>query len=186
MVAGAEKVPENLAVGEVTTNFNSDAVKGSSQWLELGFAFSTTTVQRAWDCAESALGNGRMDIKFAQRLKSAREKAGYNQSELARAAGVTRAAISKWEQVGVSDVSAVAISKVATLLGTSIDELMTGKSKMSIDVTVLGIELEKIENVFKDISSQDKAKLLSVCYRLHLDGKTPDGDTLMALRSALR
>jgi|TARA_R100000049_G_C1946542_1_gene91916 transcriptional regulator with XRE-family HTH domain len=61
---------------------------------------------------------------FCQRVKDARLSRGMNQSELARASGLTRAAISKWESNSSCSPDARATLAVAKALGVSVESLL--------------------------------------------------------------
>ena len=61
---------------------------------------------------------------FCRRVKAARLSLGMNQSELARASGLTRAAISKWESNPSGRPAARAVLSVAKALGVSVESLL--------------------------------------------------------------
>ena len=61
---------------------------------------------------------------FCRRVKAARLSLGMNQSELARASGLTRAAISRWESNPSSSPNARAALSVAKALGVSVESLL--------------------------------------------------------------
>ena len=63
-------------------------------------------------------------MSFSQRVKSARLFRGMNQSQLARASGLTRAAISKWESNPNSKPDATAALSVAKALGVPFEGLI--------------------------------------------------------------
>jgi len=66
---------------------------------------------------------------FGKRLREERVRNGMNQSELARAIGFTRAAVSKWERDSSTDASALGVCLAATELKTTVNYLLTGKKK---------------------------------------------------------
>ncbi len=68
------------------------------------------------DLRRSALG---------KRLSDARKGAGYTQAEAARALGLSRQALSKWES-GESVPSALQVADAAILYGISLDDLILG------------------------------------------------------------
>ena len=73
-------------------------------------------------------------MDFATRFRSAREAAGLTQAELARASGLTRAVISKWEKGGSVKPSAHALAQAAFYfdgVGT-VEELLTGRKRPKI------------------------------------------------------
>ena len=61
---------------------------------------------------------------FCRRVKAARLSLGMNQSELARASGLTRAAISRWESNPSGRPAARAVLSVAKALGVSVESLL--------------------------------------------------------------
>jgi transcriptional regulator with XRE-family HTH domain len=65
-----------------------------------------------------------LPMVFCQRVKDARLSLGMNQSELARASGLTRAAISKWESNPSGRPAARAVLSVAKALGVSVESLL--------------------------------------------------------------
>ena len=64
-----------------------------------------------------------MNIEIANRLVELRRAHGYSQEELAGRLGVSRQAVSKWEN-GTSDPSTVNLLALAKLYGVSADELL--------------------------------------------------------------
>ena len=62
-------------------------------------------------------------MDLAQRLQELRKKAGYSQEQLAGLLGLSRQAVSKWEN-GTSDPSTVNLLALAKLYGVSADELL--------------------------------------------------------------
>ena len=68
-------------------------------------------------------------MTFADRLKQARTQRGMSQSDLARAAGLTRAVISKWEKGDSGFPSGPALQKAANALDISVDELLGPQSR---------------------------------------------------------
>jgi transcriptional regulator with XRE-family HTH domain len=60
---------------------------------------------------------------FAAMLKALREKAGFNQQELADRLGVDQASVSRWEN-GISEPGISMARPLAAALGVSIESLM--------------------------------------------------------------
>lgn len=60
---------------------------------------------------------------IGERIKKARERSGMNQSELARALGLTPQAVQKWESGGISPKN-FRINQLANLLGTTVAYLV--------------------------------------------------------------
>ena len=66
-----------------------------------------------------------LPMVFCRRVKAARLSLGMNQSELARASGLTRAAISRWEVNPSRSPNATSALAVAKALGVSVESLLT-------------------------------------------------------------
>ena len=64
-------------------------------------------------------------MTLGQRLQKARKESGLSQEELAEQLGVSRQAVSKWEN-GVSDPSTSNLIALAKLYGLSAEELLEG------------------------------------------------------------
>ena len=60
---------------------------------------------------------------FPQRLKELRKRSGFSQKSLSVQLGVSQQAVGKWE-TGRSSPDPDTLARLATLLGTSIDDLM--------------------------------------------------------------
>ena len=58
---------------------------------------------------------------IAKRLNKLRIREGLNQSQLAKSVGVTRAAVSRWEQGDIDSILAKNALRVASTLGTSVE-----------------------------------------------------------------
>ena len=63
-------------------------------------------------------------MAFAQNLREARDRQHMSQSDLARATGLTRAVISKWEKGESSNPSAPALQLAAKVLQVSVENLL--------------------------------------------------------------
>lgn len=72
---------------------------------------------------------------FGRRLREERGRNGMNQSELARAIGVTRAAVSKWEKDSSTDASALGVCLAAAELKTTVNYLLTGQKKPPLNIS---------------------------------------------------
>ena len=70
-------------------------------------------------------------MSFSQRLREVRESRGMTQSDLARASGLTRAAISKWENAESGSPSAHAVQRAADVLSVSVAWLLSDDFKKS-------------------------------------------------------
>lgn len=72
------------------------------------------------------------DFDFGNYLCALREKSGISQKELAKRAGVSDKAVSKWEN-GRSKPKSAIIARLAEIFGVSADELLSGGKKTSHD-----------------------------------------------------
>lgn len=82
---------------------------------------------------KSMASKGFSREKLHQRLRRLREAAGLTQSELAKAAGVSRNAVSQWE-AGVTQPSARRLMSVAKALKTQVDDLLAAAEKSSDEI----------------------------------------------------
>lgn len=62
-------------------------------------------------------------MKIGNRLRTFREKNNITQAQIADKLGITQGAVSQWE-AGATNPSIATISKLAAILGCSIDELL--------------------------------------------------------------
>ena len=69
-------------------------------------------------------GGPMQDYDFAERLKEARQRAGWSQTELSRRSGVHAMAISRLERRDKKDVTGATLRKLAHALGVSADQLL--------------------------------------------------------------
>lgn len=70
-----------------------------------------------------------MDEKgLAQRLQTARRKAGYTQQELCQKSGLSYSTLAKIERGAIKSPSIFTIQQIATALNTSVDALLAGKA----------------------------------------------------------
>ena len=63
-----------------------------------------------------------------ERIRALRKQKGLTQEELAKAIGVQRAVISKYE-TGIVDISVSQLEKIADVLGVTVDYLLGGETK---------------------------------------------------------
>ena len=69
-----------------------------------------------------------MDAKaFGARLRNRRESLGFKQAQVAKAGGISRPAVSQWENGETEKVDAEALCKIADFLETTSDYLLFGK-----------------------------------------------------------
>lgn len=96
---------------------------------------------------------------FATRLKTLRTNCGMTQEEVASALFVTKQAVSKWENGnGLPDVAT--LGKLADLFDVNIDFLLTGNDNVKIEKEVEIVEKEKIVEIEKPLTEEDKERLL--------------------------
>lgn len=69
-----------------------------------------------------------MSDDIGKRITAARKAIGVNQAFIAKAVGVSRESVSKWESGHITSISAENMSKLARVLNTSIDYLLYGNS----------------------------------------------------------
>ena len=65
-------------------------------------------------------------VEFGEKLKQIREEKGLTQQSLAEKLYVTRQAVSRWE-CGARYPDLLTAKKIATILNTSLDELLSGE-----------------------------------------------------------
>lgn len=97
-------------------------------------------------------------MTFAQKLKDARQQAGYSQEELAGKLSVSRSAVAKWEaDKGMPDIEN--LRAIAKLLNVSIDYLLDEGESLSMNRLREPVDLESFEKIGKARSKQDAAVL---------------------------
>ena len=98
---------------------------------------------------------------FGNRLKDLRIEYGLTQEEVADKICVTKQAVSKWEN-GLSLPDVAALGSLAELYNTTVDYLLTGEEKVRVekDVEVVEVEKEKIVEVEKPLSEEEKESIL--------------------------
>lgn len=98
---------------------------------------------------------------FASRLASKRKAKGFTQEQLAEKMGVSPQAVSKWE-TGASYPDITLLSDLATVLDTSIDELL-GKKEPAPEVEVVNLEKRKdINSMFLRVKVVDTDDRVSI------------------------
>ena len=79
-----------------------------------------------------------METTLGKRIGMLRRQKGLKQEELAAALGVSPQAVSKWENDQTCpDISL--LPKLATLLGISVDELLSGEEELLLSATLLSL-----------------------------------------------
>ena len=81
-------------------------------------------------------------MTFAQRLRDAREKAGYTQEQVAELCGVTDGAVSAWERGQAEKIAAQSLFRVADLLRVDARWLVLGESRGDEQSASISREIE--------------------------------------------
>ena len=123
--------------------------------------------------------------RAANRLNKLRNKAGLNQSQLARSVEVTRAAASRWEQGDIDSILARNAVRVADTLGTSVEYLFTGKGpRAQINVDALSRAIQIVEKTLADLNPKGKATIVALVYQLILNDRPVSKKVVRQLRAA--
>lgn len=101
--------------------------------------------------------------KLAKQIRCYREEIGWSQSELARQAGITSAAVSMIEKGGRWP-SLVVAKKIATVLHTSIENLM-GEESLAVQQFKTIVFAARFW-ILDGLSPEDKAIIIMVAKRL--------------------
>lgn len=94
-----------------------------------------------------------------KRIKSKREDAGWNQTELAKRAGITPSALSQIES-GDRFPSTVVVHKLAKALSTSVDYLLGDKTEEDLSDILQDKKVEVLFRTFKELSKKDREFIL--------------------------
>ena len=97
-------------------------------------------------------------MTFGEKLKNARQQAGYSQQQLAEKLSVSRSAVAKWEtDKGMPDIEN--LKAIAALLNVSLDYLLGSDEALSMKQLREPIDLSQYEKSGKARSRQDAAVL---------------------------
>jgi transcriptional regulator with XRE-family HTH domain len=98
------------------------------------------------------------------RIRTAREKQGWTQDQLASAVGVSRSAVAQWETGRAGQVT-TNLTRVASTLGVGVEYLMHGRDKFAPGRISSGDELA-ILRLYRNCSPEDRQLLLRTARRL--------------------
>jgi transcriptional regulator with XRE-family HTH domain len=102
-----------------------------------------------------------LNMLFSQRLKEARQRRGFTQSELSRRSGVHEKAIAKYER-GVGLPAADTLVKLAQTLGVSTDYLLFAYAKPDGVPVVKDPVLYEKYFVLEELNEDDRKSILNV------------------------
>ena len=123
--------------------------------------------------------------KASNRLIKLRNEAGLNQNQFAKAVGVTRACVSRWEKGDVSTMIVRNGLKVCEVLETDLNYLFYGEIKSApLDLDSLQKAVKTIDEVSNKWTSKSKASLVAVVYKMLSEGETKSSITLSQIRKA--
>jgi transcriptional regulator with XRE-family HTH domain len=104
---------------------------------------------------------------FSARITAAREKAGYNQTELAKIVGIGKSAMSEYEN-GKNTPGTKTVAKLAKALDVSIEWLMTGNEYDKVyGYKELSDKQLRLIDLIKNMSDEDLEKfetLINLCF----------------------
>jgi len=100
----------------------------------------------------------------ARRIREARRQRGFTQEQLAAATGVSRSAVAQWETGRAGQITGN-LSRIATVLGISVEWLLYGANKQAPSGAGTGDELALLR-LYRECSPADRALLLTTARRL--------------------
>ena len=123
--------------------------------------------------------------KLSKRLKRLRIEAGLNQSQFAKAVGVTRACVARWENGEASSMVVRNALSVCEILNTDLNHLFLGKSKPApLELDTLQKAIKIVDEVSKGWTSKAKASLAAVIYKMLSEGEAKSNMTLSQINKA--
>ena len=123
--------------------------------------------------------------KLSKRLKRLRVEAGLNQSQFAKAVGVTRACVARWENGEASSMVVRNAFSVCEILNTDLNHLFHGKSKPApLELDTLQKAIKIVDEVSKGWTSKAKASLAAVIYKMLSEGEAKSNMTLSQINKA--
>jgi len=117
--------------------------------------------------------------RASNRLIKLRNEAGLNQNQFAKAVGVSRACVSRWEKGNISTMVVRNGLRVCEVLGTDLNYLFYGEIKSaSLDLDSLQKAVKIIDQVSEKWTSKSKASLVAVVYKMLSEGEVRSHITL--------
>ena len=121
--------------------------------------------------------------KASRRLKKRRIEAGLNQNQFAKAVGVTRACVSRWEKGDITTMVVRNGLRVCEVLDTDLNYLFYGEVKSaSLELDSLQKAVKIVDQVSEEWTSKSKASLVTVVYKMLSEGEAKSNMTLAQLR----
>ena len=121
--------------------------------------------------------------KASRRLKKLRIEAGLNQNQFAKAVGVTRACVSRWEKCDIRTMVVRNGLRVCEVLDTDLNYLFYGEVKSaSLELDSLQKAVKIVDQVSEEWTSKSKASLVTVVYKMLSEGEGKSNMTLAQLR----
>jgi transcriptional regulator with XRE-family HTH domain len=100
----------------------------------------------------------------ARRIREARRERGLTQEQLAEATGVSRSAVAQWETGRAGQITGN-LSRIATILGISVEWLLYGANKKAPAEAASADELALLR-LYRECSPTDRHFLLTTARRL--------------------
>jgi len=97
-------------------------------------------------------------MPLGEQITRARERLGMSQAQLAKAAGLTRASISRIESNHLTNLTTESLCKLADVLGATIDELL-GRYDITLAEGLLSGELRILRKGYEKLSAENRVKL---------------------------
>lgn len=100
-------------------------------------------------------------MSIGERISSLRKTQNVSQVQLAKALGVSRQAVSKWEN-DLAAPDTIRLIQIADLLGTDSEFLATGNHSMLKSPPTVITKIEKVENVTERIVEKPVEKIVEI------------------------
>lgn len=88
-------------------------------------------------------------MRFARRMRAARQRKGLSQRELALHLGVSRGAVANWENDSGTFPATERLQRIAQVTGVGFEWLATGRGRMACDADpdeVMAVDLETVDD----------------------------------------